>query len=76
MQHWEYTSIYLSAKTLQKPDEMISLPELANRLSQAIIEAVNRQKAEQWQMMNMEFNAGEVTIHFRRYVRVDNNKGR
>ena len=68
MAQWEYYAVHLSAATLKKPDESPTVHELAGRLSEAIIDAVDLQKTERWELLKMDFNAGEVTIRFRRAV--------
>lgn len=63
---WEYQAIQLSASTLCRDDETIGVHELAERLSNAIIETVHTQQAQNWELVKMDFNKGEVTIRFRR----------
>lgn len=63
---WEYISFHLNASDLQASNEGLALPELARRLSEAIIELTNQQKADRWEMVKMDFDAGNVTLNFRR----------
>lgn len=58
--------VYLNAHALKQPNEVLSQAELANRLSNAIIEAVVEKKTQGWEMVKMEFAAGSVTLQFKR----------
>ena len=63
---WEFFSVELSAAELRDPDEdSLTDLELARRLSEAIIHTVQHYKAEGCQLVNMEFNAGQVVINFK-----------
>lgn len=64
-QEYDQHTVYISANMLRKGEELDD-QALAARLSEAIIEAVNREKDKHWEMTKMDFNSGEVTIHFRR----------
>lgn len=63
---WEYFSIELNAAELRDPqEEHLTDLEMARRLSEAIIHTVQHYKTEGCQLVNMEFNAGQVVINFR-----------
>jgi hypothetical protein len=65
---WEFTSIFIDAERLKQPGEQIGIEQLASRFSNAILDAVDAQKADHWQVVRMDFAAGKVTIQFKRLV--------
>jgi hypothetical protein len=58
--------VYLHSQALKGPHEILTQAELANRLSNAIIETVVEKKSQGWEMVKMEFAAGSVTLQFKR----------
>lgn len=65
MNDWHYSSVFLDAATLKKADETLTTHELARRLSEAIVDVVQAQKAAGRELVSMDFDAGKVTIRFR-----------
>lgn len=67
-------SINLNAADLRKEGETIADHELARRLSEAIIDAVHQHKERGYELLSMDFNAGQVTIHFKLQTEKDKAK--
>jgi hypothetical protein len=65
MEHWQHLTVTLDSAELHPHPQFLPKAELAQRLSEALIDTVQSYKREGWELVNMEFNAGRVRIHFR-----------
>lgn len=62
----ETTVVVLDAYALVASGESVDDHELAQRFSEAIIDAVTKHKTVGWELVNMDFKGGQVDIHLRR----------
>jgi hypothetical protein len=65
---WEFTAVFIDAEVLKQPGEQIGIEQLASRFSNAILDVVDAKKADQWQLVKMDFASGKVTIQFKRLI--------
>ena len=65
----EQLSVEIDVTTLHKPEENLPLPDLAKRLSEAIIETVKKHKAQDWELVKMDFHTDGVKIDFKRKMK-------